>query len=54
MIGYKIYYKDDNNKWCDYDKSIYIDETKAIEVMEDIKEQFPDKTWKIYEVTIDY
>lgn len=62
MIGYKIHYGDygydcwGKSEWCgwyEYNNVVYIDKNKAIEVMEDAKEQFPDREFEIYEINVE-
>ena len=61
MTGYKIRYTDygydcwgktEFAGYVDYDQVVYINYNKAVEIMEDAKEQFPDKNFSIYEVEI--
>lgn len=61
MIGYKIRYADYGCDCCgktefaeyiDYDQVVYINYNKAVEIMKDANEQFPDKNFSIYEVKI--
>lgn len=62
MTGYKIRYGEYGYDcwgasewfgWYEYDNVVYTNEDKAIEVMEDIQEQFPNREFEIYEVNID-
>lgn len=62
MTGYKIRYGEYGHDcwgasewfgWYEYDNVVYTNEDKAIEVMEDIQEQFPNREFEIYEVNID-
>ena len=52
MKIYKIYYKDSEGIINEYDRLNYIDKTKAEDVITNIKEQFPDKEFNIYEIEI--
>lgn len=61
MTGYKIRYGDyehdcwGKSEWCgwyDYNNVVYTNYNKAENVMEDAKEQFPDRDWEIYETEI--
>lgn len=54
MTGYKIRYGESEwFGWCEYNNVVYTNHNKAIQIMEDAKEQFPDKEFEIYEVNID-
>ena len=61
MTGYKIYYGNYGYdcwcipEWCcwyEYDNQVYLDKSYCETVMEDIKEQFPDREFEIYEVEV--
>ena len=61
MTGYKIYYGNygydcwNRQEWCcwhEYDNVIYTNEDKAIEAMEDAKEQFPDREFELHEIEL--
>ena len=61
MTGYKIHYGDygydcwGRPEWCgwhEYDDVVYTNEDKAIEAMEDAKEQFPDREFELYEIEL--
>jgi len=61
MTGYKIHYGEYGYDcwgssewfgWYEYDNVVYIDKDKANHIMEDAKEQFPDREFEIYEMTI--
>ena len=61
MTGYKIHYGDYGYDcwgrpewcgWCEYDDVVYTNEDKAIEAMEDAKEQFPDREFELYEIEL--
>lgn len=61
MKGYKIHYGEIGHDcwgarewfgWYDYDNIVYIKYKSAEKIMEDAKEQFPDKNWEIYETEI--
>ena len=60
MKGFKIHYKNkevliiDSEwfEWNNYDNVVYTDKNKAIEVMEDVKEQFPDREFELCEVEL--
>lgn len=61
MIAYKIHYGEYGHdcwgapEWCgwyDYDNVTYLKYDSAEKVMEDAKEQFPDRNWEIYETEI--
>ena len=62
MTGYKIRYGEYGHDcwgasewfgWYEYNNVVYANHNKAIQIMEDSKEQFPDKEFEIYEVNID-
>lgn len=62
MTGYKIQYGDYGYNcwgkpkwygWYEYENKVYVDKNKCIEVMEDAKEQFPDRDFDIYEIEIE-
>ena len=62
MIAYKIHYGEyghdcwGKSEWCgwyEYNNVVYIDKNKAIEVMEDAKEQFPNREFEIYEINVE-
>ena len=62
MTGYKIRYGEYGYDcwgasewfgWYEYNNVVYANHNKAIQIMEDAKEQFPDKEFEIYEVNID-
>ena len=62
MTGYKIRYGEYGHDcwgasewfgWYEYNNVVYANHNKAIQIMEDAQEQFPDKEFKIYEVNID-
>lgn len=38
--------------WYEYDNVVYTNEDKAIEAMEDAKEQFPDHEFELYEIEL--
>jgi len=61
MIGYKIHYGEYDHdcwgkpEWCgwyEYDNIVYSDEKLANKMMEDAKENFPDRQFELYEVEI--
>jgi len=61
MTGYKIHYGEyghdcwGKSEWCgwyEYDNQVYLDKSYCEAVMEDIKEQFPDREFEIYEVEV--
>lgn len=52
MIGYKIRYVG-QEYWANYDNVVYANKLEAEKVMEDAEEQFPNHTFKIYEVDLD-
>ena len=61
MTGYKIHYGDygydcwgrpEQCGWYEYDDVVYTNEDKAIEAMEDAKEQFPDREFELYEIEL--
>ena len=62
MTGYKIRYGEYGHDcwgasewfgWYEYNNVVYANHNKVIQIMEDAKEQFPDKEFEIYEVNID-
>ena len=62
MTGYKIRYGEYGHDcwgasewfgWYEYNNVVYANHNKAIQIMEDAQEQFPDKEFEIYEVNID-
>ena len=61
MTGYKIYYGNygydcwGRPEWCcwyEYDNVVYTNEDKAIEAMEDAKEQFPEREFELHEIEL--
>ena len=61
MTGYKIYYGNYGydcqcrSEWCcwyEYDNVVYTNEDKAIEAMEDAKEQFPEREFELHEIEL--
>ena len=62
MTGYKIRYGEYGHDcwgasewfgWYEQNNVVYANHNKAIQIMEDAQEQFPDKEFEIYEVNID-
>ena len=61
MKGYKIHYGEVGHDcwgarewfgWYNYDNVVYTDWSKCNDVMQDAREQFPDRDFEIYEVEI--
>ena len=56
MTGYKIYYGNYGyDCWCcwyEYDNVVYTNEDKAVEAMEDAKEQFPNREFELHEIEL--
>jgi hypothetical protein len=58
MKGYKIHYGEvcwgarEWSGWYNYDNVVYTDWSECNDVMQDVKEQFPDRDFEIYEVEI--
>lgn len=61
MKGYKIHYGEVGHDcwgarewygWYDYDNVVYTDYNKCKEVLSNVKEQFLDREFEIYEVEI--
>lgn len=61
MTGHKIHYGDygydcwgrpEWRGWYEYDNVVYTNEDKAVEAMEDAKEQFPDREFELYEIKL--
>lgn len=61
MIGYKIHYGEYDHdcwgkpEWCgwyEYDNVVYSDKKLANKMMEDAKENFPDRQFELYKVEI--
>ena len=61
MTGYKIRYGEYGHdcwgkpEWCgwyDYDNVVYLRYETAEKIIEDVKEQFPDRNYEIYETLI--
>ena len=61
MTGYKIYYGNYGYdcwcipEWCcwyEYDNVVYTNEDKAIEAMEDAKEQFTEREFELHEIEL--
>ena len=61
MTEYKIYYGNYVYdcwcipEWCcwyEYDNVVYTNEDKAIEAMEDAKEQFPEREFELHEIEL--
>lgn len=61
MTGYKIRYGEYGHDcwgasewfgWYEYDDIVYTDQNKAIQIINNAKEQFPDREFEIHEVTI--
>lgn len=54
MNGYKIHYRDiDQDNWVDYDNVVYIQYYTVEQIMKDVKEQFRNKIFEIYNINIE-